>query len=437
MSVDVQFIRDHYQQCWDQASELLREYSATLKDLKKLRKTATTERDKTSLALAQDYLSELSPEALERAQQLTGFTGFKRKNPIKAMHKEEKQLKRTIKELKQEPQYIKRDKLVGPKGSISAQHNEAISMLEPWLEDCAKFEDLPGFKELIEVGYDTPAFKLSWLTTRYWQLWRQGDEVCEALEMDDFGDDVLPAYLRVSKFRRRWQGEAKRFQEQIDAVHGLVQEHDQAVARLGSLEKLYWRQCCQALAEFLHMADVPLLEQWRAREAPNSQGLQMGLRRLAGLNAKLSYLQQYQEDGIAPLVKELKKRKSKFDRKFTKYNRPKYVYYRFEDTDLEAKFLAKVGKLKKKQTRAQKLIDRIGRYDDYDRFDLSNDPNLWWTEMTNSKPGRFTPRIRTWYEKHADAKPTHDPSVQEEEGNSAAAQAMAAEDRAEDLGYTS
>jgi hypothetical protein len=53
-------------------------------------------------------------------------------------------------------------------------------------------------------------------------------------------------------------------------------------------------------------------------------------------------------------------------------------------------------------------MDRMAGYDDYDRFDLSNDPELWWYEFTRSRPPRQAVRLRQWYDRHPDLRPSHD-----------------------------
>jgi hypothetical protein len=54
------------------------------------------------------------------------------------------------------------------------------------------------------------------------------------------------------------------------------------------------------------------------------------------------------------------------------------------------------------------LVDRVCVYDDYHQFALTNDPQLWWLEMTKKQPPRLMPRTRRWYEQHSSTAITHD-----------------------------
>ena len=80
------------------------------------------------------------------------------------------------------------------------------------------------------------------------------------------------------------------------------------------------------------------------------------------------------------------------------------------------------------------MADRVSSYDQYDRFELDNPPELWFYEFTGGKrPSRLTPSLRGWYERNPNRIPEHDtrdtiPRV---------AQAAPAQERLDELGYLS
>ena len=80
------------------------------------------------------------------------------------------------------------------------------------------------------------------------------------------------------------------------------------------------------------------------------------------------------------------------------------------------------------------LADRMMAYDDYGRFDLENDPELWWVEFTRKQPSRLTPRLRSWYDRNPTLKPELD--VHEDHAR-ALASAVAAREENDALGYIS
>ena len=383
-------------------------------------------------ALALAYLPELSHAAIDRAQTLTGFRGFARRDPIKALQHETATLQRTIARVEADERYQRRQFLVGPHGEWTRKRQETEEMLAPWREEAAKFESLEGFEALVDLGYDTPAYSVSWVSTRYWRYWAQGDAICEALGMADFGDDVLPAYNKVAAERARWQAVLDEQRARIDEVHELVRTRDQAELRIPRLPELYFESALDMLCEFLEQADLPLLEEWSSRDAGDDRPIQMALRRVAGLQAKLRYLREVQQDGVAPALQQMRERRSKYHRKASKYARNKYYGQHFPESTQDLKFQRKLQKYEQNIEKMRRLLDRMERYEDYHRFSLANDPDLWWLEMTGKNPSRFTPRLRGYYERNPSLSVRHD--VLDERAAVAAAASAAAE---EDWGYLS
>jgi len=359
------------------------------------------------MELAQAYLPTLDAEAIARAEKQTGFRGLTRRDPLQAMAREKSVLEKTIARIRAEERYQNRELLAGPDGTITTKLVETREMLEPWTAECRKFEDLDGFIELVHIGYDTPAFSEGWWQASYWRHWSQGDHICEALGLDDFGDDVLPAYRKATEQRDFWLAEVKALEDQQRAVLDLVQQHDQAVARLPQLPALYLQQSQALLAEYLDQADYSLLEDW-LKQDQTDRAVLAGLRKCAGLKMKERYLQEIEAQALGPIVGDLERRAEKYNRKISKYLRPKYGWSQIPESDLDAKFQFKYAKLRNRRDKWQKMLDRIDAYDRYDRFALDNEPELWWYELTQSRPPRHLSRTRLWYDGHPEIRPEHD-----------------------------
>src|SRR4029079_3084971 len=101
--------------------------------------------------------------------------------------------------------------------------------------------------------------------------------------LNDFGDDVLPAWEKVRVPRDQWRSQKGLILAKRDEIHALVQRRAVIVGRLQDLEQIYLDECRQALAVHLGGADHPLLGEW----AGSDRGVLMGLRKVAGLTAKL------------------------------------------------------------------------------------------------------------------------------------------------------
>jgi hypothetical protein len=356
------------------------------------------------LDLAAAYLLTLDAPSLAGVEQRTGYRGFSRRDPLKAMAHERAVLTKAIARIEADERWQRRTFLVGPSGEHTRELAEATSMLEPWATDCARFESLEGFLELVDVQYDTPHFIESWWQGSYWKHWAAGDRICTTLEMGDFGDDVLPAWRKVADPRDKWTAEVARIDGLIDAVHSLVNQRDTAEARIPRLPDLYLTSCHEQLSGFFAKADLGLLEEW-LEQAGGDRGVQVLLRRVAGLQNKTAFLREMDAHGVAAQIEAFETREAKFRRKVTKYSRGKYHHMRLGQETMDLKFEQKFDKYAGAPGKLEKQMLRVVNFNDYDNFDLQNDPELWWLHMTRKRPSRYTPGLRSWYERHPDAAP--------------------------------
>lgn len=438
MSVSASVAVEHYHERREQALEALSWYDELQAKVRAVGARSDAEHQAACLELARAYQQSMDAAALARVESLTGYLGFKRHDPLKAMEHERHVLETTIKRIENEDRYRRREELAGPDGTIRSEIAQAKEMLEPFENECAKFESLVGFDELVEVGYDTPEFAGRFWQADYWRHWAAGDRICKELGMDDFGDDVLPAYWKVAQQRNFWKDELARHESALVEIHQLVQKHDEAQARLPGLAAVYLAGCQEQLAKHLAGADIGLLEEWRQRGAPHDRGLEMALRKVSGLRAKSNMLRALHDQAVATAVQDLRERESKYARKASKFGRPKYWNRAVAESELDPKFGDKLPKLQDRVQKLEKMVDRIDRYDDYQRFSLENDQSLWWYEFTRSRPPRELSRLRNYYDRHPELEPVYDERFDDD--HDAAAVALAAADMATprpDVGYIS
>ena len=431
------YIASHYSQCNSAALELVGRYEGFVGTLSGAVERIRTEAEEAGLTLAQAYLLELNKESLEGAERRTGFRGFTRTDPLAAMARETQVLQKRVKAIEADERYSQRQLLVGAEGVLHIELAERQSMLDPWEEELAKYESLEGFIDLVDVGYDTPGFTESWWQKRYWAHWKQGDEICAALGMDDFGDDVLPAYLKVRDKRNEWFRQVAETEAKIKDVHDLTQEHDAALARLPKMSEIYLEACQTRLSGYLLQADLQLLDQWNDDDPAGDRGITMGIRMLSGLQAKESFITELRGQGLDPFMQDLRSRAQKYRRKTAKFQRGKYLGMTWDESYMDLRFLSeKVPKYEARIGKLERLVAKILDYDDYGRFDLKNDPNLWWVEFTGKRPPTLTPRLRAWYDRNPSVDVTHDRDFMDDDA-SAIAVAAAAQDGYEQEGYLS
>ena len=176
-----------YRELSSEASQLIRRYEALKASMTQQQEAVTAALEAARGELAAVYLPRLERAALQSAEQLTGFRGFSRRDPLQAMAQERRRLQGLVQKIAASEPYQRRKQLVGEYGEFTRALTEAEDMLAPWERECARFEDLRDFVTLYELGYDTPQYAVRWWDPAYWRYWASGDAVCEALEMDDFG----------------------------------------------------------------------------------------------------------------------------------------------------------------------------------------------------------------------------------------------------------
>jgi hypothetical protein len=358
--------------------------------------------------LAAIYVPALTDEVFERAARLTGFQGFARRDPRLALAQERKVLQSALAQCEGDERYQRRDVLVGPAGTLQQELDSSSEALAPLETECERFETLQDFTELVEVGYDTPGHTEHWWNAGYWRHWAAGDRICKALDMKDFGDDVLPAYKKYAEPRDTMRGDVARVKQQIDGVHEVVQKRDQTADRLAHLDEIYLDSSQGFLGEHLAHADLALLEQWSANE-PEARAVQAALRKLSGLAAKRTIVGEIRSQGVPGLITTLTERRDKANAKVYKYQRPKNAYGMAPDTLINQDFDAKTAALQANQVKLQRRLDTMLAFDNYNRFNLTNDSQLWWWYFFESPPNRYyTPGLFDYYQRRPDFRVVED-----------------------------
>jgi hypothetical protein len=359
--------------------------------------------------LAAVYLDELTDAAFARTARLTGFKGFERRDPRAAIAHERKVLEHSIAQIESTESFARRQDLVGPVGTLTQELDNARTTLEPLDLECQRFETQLGFNELVDIGYDTPSFSEKWWQASYWKHWAAGDRICKALDLSDFGDDVLPAYKKVAEPRNFMRDEMKRIRAAIDAVHEQVKQRDQAQERLTNLEPIYLAEAQDYLGEHLQGADAALLEQWAAAAPDLVRSVQIGVRKLAGLTAKKQFLVDISQRGITEFVQQLGQKRQKAQAKANKFSRPKYAYASFNNNMIRNDFDQKAAALEQQRDKLDRRTKALIAAENYAGFDMRNDQELWWLYFMQSPPPRLAPGLFDYYQRRPNAEAITDP----------------------------
>ena len=414
MSVSGHQVAEHYRTQARTLSELIAEHRQVLVKLASRDEDLSAQLVAARRELASVYLRAIDDENLERVARLTGFQGFARRDPRLAREHERKVLQGSVAKIEADERYGKRELLVGPDGTLTQELQQNRETLAPLQADCERFESLPDFATLIAIGYDTPSFQEKWWQASYWKHWAAGDRICKELGMGDFGDDVIPAYNGVAEPRNVMKAEVERLDRQITEIHELVREHDRLADRLAHLDEIYLGEAQDFLGEHLMNADAALLEDWAKTEPDLIRAVQMGVRKIAGLQAKRSILVDMSQSGVPQMIKQLEQRQQKAHRKYNKFSRPKYAYSSFGNQMIADGFDERSHKMKVQLAKLEDRVDKLVANQNYAGFDLRNDPYLWWWYFMESPPPRYAPHYHDYYQRNPSFNVVTDPDFVDE-----------------------
>ncbi len=409
MAVSGHQVAEHYRSQASTLSGLIAGHRQLLDSLKQRDEELSNQLLAARRELASVYLQAIDDANLERVTKLTGFQGFARRDPRAAREQERKVLGSNVGRLEADERYQKRDVLAGPDGTLTQELAQNRDTLAPLQQECDRFESLPEFSTLIAIGYDTPSFQEKWWHASYWKHWAAGDRICKELGLNDFGDDVIPAYNRVAEPRNFMKGEVERLDKQINDIHELVRQHDQLAERLARLDEIYLGEAQDFLGEHLMNADAALLEDWAKGEPDLLRAVQMGVRKIAGIQAKRSILVDMSQSGVPQMIQQLEQRQAKAYQKYNKFSRPKYAYSSFSNDMINDGFSEKATNMQTQIDKLDRRVDHLMANQNYAGFDLRNDPYLWWWYFMESAPPRYAPHYYEYYQRNPSSEVVTDP----------------------------
>ena len=409
MSVSGHQVAEHYRAQANTLSELIGGHRQVLDNIKQRDNELQAQLFAARRQLASVYLKAIDDENLARVAKLTGFQGFERRDPRQAREQERKVLQSGLTKLEADERYQKRDLLAGPDGTLTQELNQNRETLAPLQAECDRFETLTDFAQLIAIGYDTPNFQEKWWHATYWKHWAAGDKICRELGMKDFGDDVIPAYNKVAEPRNFMRTEVARLDKQITDVHELVRQHDQLADRFAHLDEIYLNEAQDFLGEHLMNADAALLEEWAKGEPDLLRPVQMGVRSIAGIQAKRSILVDVAQSGVPMTIQQLELRQQKAYQKYNKFSRPKHAYSMFPDNVINDGFDDKSRNMQVQIDKLNRRVDNLMANQNYAGFDLHNDPYLWWWYFMESAPPRYAPHYFEYYQRNPSFNLVTDP----------------------------
>ncbi|HEV2863929.1 MAG TPA: hypothetical protein VGX48_23235 [Pyrinomonadaceae bacterium] len=366
-----------------------RQHASQMKALEQARDQALDE-------LTAQYLPSLTPETVAAVPALTGYGRFETDSPFEQLEKRRRWLSERVVTAEADERYQRREQLLDPvAGELTLKLAEAEKQLKFFDESLKQYEDEPGFRGLIERGYDTDAYTSQWWELQYYRDWKYGDLITEKFEQERFRD-VAENYVRLRDARDEFRNDFDAAKKQKDEVEALVNDRAEALAGLENLEAYVLEACRRQLREHLEYIDREELAT-RAAARPELTGF---IKRLEGIEKKMEYLDELVKRYLHTEREQLIASAHKLSAKVEKYSRPKHAYTQIPVEEANRWLKDPTAKVTARRRHFNKTYQRVYEFDRYDAFDYARDM-LWWDLMTDGRiDGDFIPEVYSWREQH-------------------------------------
>lgn len=358
----------------------------------------TRQRDEEGLRLTLELLPELTPDAITRAVRLTGCVTFTRNDLIAAREEDRRARTAELAELEADPRFGRADHVIG---ELTNQREGICRQVAPFREIAGRATH-PRLNRLIELGYDTPAYKIPFWHLEFYDDWKEGDEILERFpgceRFEQVRVQVLQAWRRI---------------EEADAA---LAELDRQIAVYTDLQnraaglREYLARLDEAHLERAHeYLRLYLLETDMSRIGPCLEAepaLSDAFKRLRGLAAKTLYLERLNEQlGIE--IAQLENLQGKAEHDADKWQRPKRAGETLEEADYERRYVVPREKMLRRRERYARMGGALRGYGDYSRVTYAGSI-LWWDEFTDGRfDGDFIPEVREFRLDHPEYHGPH------------------------------
>ena len=366
-----------------------RQHQSQLKELEQARAQALDE-------LAALYLPGWSPDSFAHVPALAGYRQFEVNSPFAQAEQRRQSLSALVVSVEGDERYRRREQLLDPvAGELTLKVAEAEKQLKFFNDTLSSYEQEQEFLGLVERNYDTDAYRVSWLSLRYYRDWKHGDIITEKFGKERFRD-VVYEYQRLREARDNFRKDFQDVKKEQDDVEALVKQRDEALSGLETLEADALQTCRRQLRDHLEYIDRGELAQWSA-ERHDAVGL---VKRIHGVEKKMEYLDELARRYLHTEREQLVAAIDKLGAKIEKYSRPKHAHALIPAADANSWLRGPTEKLAARRGRFRESYRRVYEFDRYDFYDYARDM-LWWDLMTDGRiDGDFIPEVQSWREQH-------------------------------------
>jgi hypothetical protein len=343
--------------------------------------------------LGATLVQALTPEWLDYAIRVTGFTALASENPLAMMQNEKTKRSERLAQIEADPRFAQRELLRHPTtGSLPRALREMEESLRPLVDVLARCNH-PRLQRLIESGYGTPAYSTGFWRMSYYEDWKAGDEILARFPGKTFFSQVRDEYLRAIQSVGPLQAEAARLRAEIAAGEALEREYFEGRQALATLDARWLAYVRQRVSSYMLECPPHVLAP-RLTALPS---VELAYKRALGLTAKARYLDQIFERDVASFQRDAQTAIGKLDRDMTKLSRPKKANTTFPAEAFERRFRDRGPAFQKRWRRFEKTYGVVYGFSDYHLAPIAQ-AFLWWDLMTDGRlDGSFIPEVRDFY----------------------------------------
>jgi hypothetical protein len=354
--------------------------------------------------LAAVILADLTPQAIDFAVNLTGYTTLATRSPAAELARAEAKLKcqiatrsqqisARISEIERTPMFENRLLLRAPRtGTLVREIAELEEFRQPGADVLARCTH-PRLQRLLEVEYGLPSYAVPFWRLSYFSDWKAGDEIVAKFTGQKTFAEVRSEYLRAKEEVSVYDQKLDKLRAEVQAGETIEREHDSLVAeqkaisdgthdqqvQLGKMPEQFLKEARIQLERYLSDLDFAAIGD-RLQRDPQ---IEMMAKRYYGLRKQTEYLRQTGNQLLDNSRPAMEQSVARLQRDINKYQRPKYYGQRFPREALD--------KLTQRNTRCMSLLERqrqaqttIISFHSYENARLDDD-FLWWDLITDGR----------------------------------------------------
>ena len=351
-------------------------------------------------------LPALTPEALHRAAQLTGYVPLLQPSVIGELQAERARLEERIAQIEPDPRFVHREFLRAPRiGKLTREVEEILEHRGPMVT-LLREASHPRIDHLIASGYGTSEYKVPFWRLSYYNDWEAGDQILQLFPGKSFAE-LRDEYVKSRDANAAFEARLADLHSEIAAGERLEKEYIRSREALATVDQRHLQRARLFLGRHVTDCGFRVLGPRLAAD-PSVEVL---AKRVSGLGHKLTYLDQLGEAHLTKTEHELQASLQKTERNLQKYQRPKNLHAQIPAQVFQKTFQPRGARYNKGWQRYQQASDTVYVFDRYERANLVQD-FLWWDLMTDGRiDGDFLPEVsehRRRYPQYSYQRRDHD-----------------------------